>query len=396
MTILLLIRHASNDFLKEGKLPGWTPGLHINAQGQREADALARRLDHVAINVIYASPLDRAMDTAKAVAQCQHLPIEQIEDLGDTRIGEWQGKKIKDLESLDEWKHVQNDPATFRFPGGESFIEIQARLVNAVDQIIAKHPDQVVAIFSHADPIKLILTHYLKMELNQFQRLIVNPASVTVLFVNDKGASLFRLNDGGKLPAFKPEPKKQDDKKTEEKETKMAEPNILYDLNPVTHITADAVGTPGKRTFYLQGRQGATIVTLIAEKEHLSALTRAIDEMLERLEPTGKTIQVDATQMELSHPIEPTFRIGQLGLGYDAEQNLIVLIVYELAEEEGTEMVNMVRFWATREQMRALARHAAGVIAGGRPICVLCGRPIDPEGHFCPKRNGHGEKATLT
>jgi len=176
----------------------------------------------------------------------------------------------------------------------------------------------------------------------------------------------------------------------------MAEPNILHDLNPVTHITAGVIGQPGKRTFYLQGRQAATIVTLIAEKEHLTALARAIDELLERLEAGAKLIQVDALQMELSQPIEPLFRIGQLGLGFDAENNLVVLIVYALPEEENAETVDVVRFWATREQMRALARHAAGIVAGGRPICVLCGRPIDPEGHFCPKRNGHGEKAKLT
>ena len=106
-------------------------------------------------------------------------------------------------------------------------------------------------------------------------------------------------------------------------------------------------------------------------------------------------MQVTETEMELSEPIEPVFRIGQLGLGYDAEKGLLVLVAYELPEEENPSTINVVRFWATPEQMRALARHAAGVVAGGRPICVLCGRPIDPEGHFCPKRNGHGAKATL-
>lgn len=176
----------------------------------------------------------------------------------------------------------------------------------------------------------------------------------------------------------------------------MAEPNILYDLNPVTHITVGAIGVPGKRTFYLQGQQGATIVTLVTEKEQVAALIQGIDELLDRLGTGSKTAQVNALEMELSQPIEPLFRIGQLGLGYDAEQKLIVLVAYELPEDENVEVVNGVRLWATADQMRTVARYAAGVVAGGRPICVLCGRPIDPEGHFCPKRNGHGEKATLT
>ena len=100
--------------------------------------------------------------------------------------------------------------------------------------------------------------------------------------------------------------------------------------------------------------------------------------------------------MELAEPVDPVFRIGQLGLGYDQASKLLVMVAYELPEEENPATVNVVRFWATPEQMRKLARHAAVLIAAGRPLCVLCGRPIDPEGHFCPKRNGHGEKATLT
>lgn len=177
----------------------------------------------------------------------------------------------------------------------------------------------------------------------------------------------------------------------------MTDVNILYELNPVTHITVDAIGAPGKRTFYLQGRQGARIVTLVSEKQQISALAEGIDQLLERL-GTGnqsKTVQVDATEMELSQPLEPVFRIGQLGLGYDAQVGRLIVVAYELPEEENPASVNAVRFWATPDQMRALARHAAALVAAGRPICVLCGRAIDPEGHFCPKRNGHGAKATL-
>lgn len=386
MAILLLIRHASNDYLKEGRLAGWTPCVHINAEGQREADALARRLAHIPIAAMYSSPLERAVDTARTVASCHKLDVQIREELGDVRAGEWTGKPIKELAETETWKKILERPVGVHLPGGESIDEVQARMIAVIDAIVAAHPNQIVAVFSHADPLKAAIAHYLGMDLNQFQRIVINPASVTVFFFGEHGPVLWRLNDGDKLPAFKPE---------DGKEKKMPEVNIVYDLNPVTHITTGAIGKPGKRTFYLQAQQGAAIVTLVAEKEQIAALSRGIDDLLERLGTGTQIIEVNAMQMELSQPIEPLFRIGQLGLGYDAEHNLLALVAYELPEEENPATVRVVRFWATREQMRALARHAAAIVASGRPICVLCSRPIDPEGHFCPKRNGHGEHAVL-
>jgi probable phosphomutase (TIGR03848 family)/uncharacterized repeat protein (TIGR03847 family) len=400
-TVLLLIRHASNDYVKEGRLAGWTPGVHLNAVGQREADALANRLNHIPLRAIYSSPLERAVETAQAIGFCQKLTVNVRHDLGELATGEWTGKLIKELDGTDIWKEVQSHPSQVRIPGGESFTEMQSRIVGALDAIVASHPDQVIAVVSHADPLKAAIAHYLGMNLDQFQRIAISPASVTVFFFQGNTPVLFRLNDSAKLPSFKFEPeKKKIESQSEDKERKdekaMPEANILYDLNPVSHITAGVVGKPGKRTFYLQGRQGRTVVTLVAEKEQMSALSAGIDQLLERLGKGTQTLQVTAEQMELSEPLEPLFRVGQLGLGYDAEQNLVVLVAYELPQEEEAATVNVARFWATQDQMRALARHTAGIVASGRPICVLCGRPIDPEGHFCPKRNGHGEHARLT
>ncbi|MBI3914095.1 MAG: DUF3090 family protein, partial [Chloroflexi bacterium] len=131
------------------------------------------------------------------------------------------------------------------------------------------------------------------------------------------------------------------------------------------------------------------------EKDQIAAMTHGIDELLERLGERVQKTEINATEMELLQPVAPAFRIGQLGLGYDTERELIVVVAYAQPEEENPVTIDVARFWATRDQMRALARHAASVVAGGRPACVLCGRPIDPEGHFCPRRNGHGVKATL-
>lgn len=213
MTTLLLIRHASNDYLKENRFAGWIPGVHLNAQGQREADALARRLQHISIHALYASPLERARDTANAVAMCQHLDVNIVPALGDTRVGDWEGKLIKEVDQTETWKQIQSKPVGVKIGGGESIDEVQARMIAAIDQIVAKHPQQIVAVFSHADPIKSVVAHYLKMDLNEFQRIIIDPASVTVFFLDERGATLFRLNDGDKLPSFKPEEKKNDPEK---------------------------------------------------------------------------------------------------------------------------------------------------------------------------------------
>ncbi len=402
MTVLLLIRHATTDYVKEGRLAGRLPGIHLNAHGQREADALARRLNQISISAIYSSPLERAVDTAQAIGACQKLEVQIRPDLGEIQAGEWTGKLIRELEGTETWKKIQTSPVGVPLPGGESIDQVQQRMVAAIDAIVKAHPNEVVAVVSHADPLKATIAHYLGLDLNQFQRIVISPASVTVFFFGEHHSPvLFRLNDSDRLPAFKPQPEKQaDPSKGDGKERKddktMPEVNILHDLNPVTHVTVGAVGKPGKRTFYLQGRTGRTIVTLVAEKEQVAALSTGIDQLLDRLGWGSRTVQVTATQMELSEPLEPLFRIGQLGLGYDAEQNLLVLVAYELPQEEEAATVNVVRFWGTQDQMRALARHAAAIVAAGRPICVLCGRPIDPEGHFCPKRNGHGEHASLT
>ncbi len=176
----------------------------------------------------------------------------------------------------------------------------------------------------------------------------------------------------------------------------MTDANLLYDFNPVNRINTGAIGEPGHRVFYLQGRQGTSLVTLQAEKEQIVSLSAGIHEVLSKLGEKAEESDAAVLNAMLEEPIEPLFRIGQLGLGYDQEHDLLVVVAYEASMEENPDSVNVVRFWATREQMLALASQAEAAVAGGRPICVLCGKPIDPEGHFCPRRNGHGARATLT
>jgi uncharacterized repeat protein (TIGR03847 family) len=167
-------------------------------------------------------------------------------------------------------------------------------------------------------------------------------------------------------------------------------PQLIYDLNPVTHITADAIGPPGERVFYIQATQGSTLVTLLVEKEQVQALAasleRILDELGKKYPQDPPPAEIPESVMGLLSPIEPAFRVGQLGMGYDEEQNMMVLIAYELTDD--LDNMAIARFWATRAQMRALSRHGAAVCTAGRPICPLCREPINPQGHFCPRGNG--------
>jgi uncharacterized repeat protein (TIGR03847 family) len=174
----------------------------------------------------------------------------------------------------------------------------------------------------------------------------------------------------------------------------MTTPYSVFDLNPVDRITTDAVGEPGNRVFYLQARKGQRQVTLVCEKEHVAALALATEQVLLALADgdAEKVVEPDPVidgGMALEYPLEPVFRVGEVNLGYDQVSQLLVVIAYELMDEEEEGNPSVARFWATPAQMRAFSIHGQEVVAAGRPRCPMCGEPMDPEGHFCPRRNGH-------
>jgi len=179
-------------------------------------------------------------------------------------------------------------------------------------------------------------------------------------------------------------------------------PHFTYDFEAVTHIVADAIGQPGRRTFFLQARQGRLVASLIMEKQQVAALASSILQLLDELQlqhPDLEPTEAPKQLPRLVEPIDPAFRVGQLGLGYDEEHDRVVLVAQALPtgeEGEGEEGGGMTeddlpraRFFATRDQMRALSEKALGAVESGRPDCPLCGRPIDAAGHFCPRTNGH-------
>lgn len=196
MPLLLLIRHGENDFVKTGKMAGRLPGVHLNDRGQKQAEALGEALKNVPIKAIYSSPLERAMETATPIANARHLQIIQEPDIMDADIGKWQGKSWKVLRLTKVWKIVQNAPSRFRFPDGESFPEIQTRISGTLEKIIKTHnkPQDIVAVVFHADPIKLAVSHFLGLPLDNFQRLSCDTGSLTAIYAGDSGANLVKLN----------------------------------------------------------------------------------------------------------------------------------------------------------------------------------------------------------
>jgi uncharacterized repeat protein (TIGR03847 family) len=163
-----------------------------------------------------------------------------------------------------------------------------------------------------------------------------------------------------------------------------------YDLDPVTFITVGTEGPPGQRTFYLQAAQGGQVVSLLLEKEHAAALADALGRLMASLadeDPThARGLEPLASNMALLTPVQPAFRIAQMGVGVDEERHVVILLAQEGDDEAPGQRA---RFAGSYAQMLTLARHAEAVVQQGRPICPLCGGPIDPEGHFCPRRNGH-------
>jgi probable phosphoglycerate mutase len=212
MTYVLLVRHGQNDWVNKNRLAGWTPGVHLNEEGRKQVKELAERLANQPIKAIYSSPLERCMETAVAVAQPHDLPINELEAVGEVRYGDWEGKKIKKLAKEKAWFAVQHYPSRFRFPNGESFIEVQHRAVDAIESLSIQHKKEMIVIVSHADLIKLVLAHYLGTHLDLFQRIGLSPASLSVLALGENSVMrVVRVNDTG--PLQPPPPPKTDKKK---------------------------------------------------------------------------------------------------------------------------------------------------------------------------------------
>jgi probable phosphoglycerate mutase len=196
MPIVLLIRHGENEYVKKGRLAGRKPGVHLNDKGRAQAQALADSLKHLPIKAVYSSPLDRTMETAEPLAQAKKLEVVPRDGLLEVDFGKWQNRTLKELGRRKLWKTVQSAPSQMRFPEGESFAEAQQRIANELIALSKQHkPKDIFVCVGHSDMIKLAASYFIGQPLDLFQRLMVQPASVTTLSIMpDKGAYLINLN----------------------------------------------------------------------------------------------------------------------------------------------------------------------------------------------------------
>lgn len=205
-TLVLLVRHGQTPTTGTN-LPGRARGLHLSDKGQEQAAAVAERVRPLTprIGAVYASPLERTQETAAPIAKAVKKRVRTNPGLLECDFGTWTGATLKDLAELPEWKTVQRYPSGFRFPRGESFAEMQARITGAIDTLVARHPGATVVAVSHADPIKAAVAQALGTHLDLFQRIVISPCSITAVLYSTTGPVVLAVNStGGDLAALAP------------------------------------------------------------------------------------------------------------------------------------------------------------------------------------------------
>ena len=203
-TLVLLIRHGQTPTTGKN-LPGRAKGLHLAEVGQEQARAVAERLGVLKrLDAIYASPLERARETAAPLSKARQLPIRIEKGLLECDFGDWTGAELKDLMKKPEWATVQRYPSGFRFPNGESFVEMQTRISSTVHRLASAHVGGVIACVSHADPIKAVVAEALGTHLDLFQRISISTCSVSAIAYGPAGPNVLCVNSVGDLSSLAP------------------------------------------------------------------------------------------------------------------------------------------------------------------------------------------------
>ena len=193
MTTFLLIRHGHTEWVGKA-IAGRSPGVGLSEKGKGELPALVQALSSFKIHAIYSSPLDRTLETARPIASSLGIEINVREELNEIDYGEWTGRELQPLRQDPLWARYQRFRSTTRIPGGERFTEVQARVVDVIEELRQAHPEQIVALVSHGDTIRVVIAHYLGMNLDQLTRLVIEPSSVSGLRVTDYGPELLFMN----------------------------------------------------------------------------------------------------------------------------------------------------------------------------------------------------------
>ena len=218
-TLVVLVRHGVTETTGR-ELPGRAPGLHLSDDGRRQAESAAARVVALTARgngsgdakagreskagkgdkagapsaVVYASPLERTQETAAPIAAALGVEVVPEDGLLELDMGEWTGLSLATARKRKEWSTIQRYPSSFRFPGGESFVDMQARMASTVDRLRAEHPGQMVVAVSHADPIRALVAHAMGTHLDLFQRIVVSPCSLTGIAYGSEGPVVLMVN----------------------------------------------------------------------------------------------------------------------------------------------------------------------------------------------------------
>ncbi len=198
-TLVLLVRHGKTPTTGQ-VLPGRAKGLHLAPEGVKQAERAAERIAALGegkIAAVYASPMERTQETAAPIAKALKLRVRTHKGLIEADFGKWTGRKLTELNKLPEWKTVQRYPSGFRFPGGESFPEMQSRMVDAVHDLVAKHPGETIVATSHADTIKAAVAQAMGTHLDHFQRIVIGQCSVSAILYTAGGPVVLAVNSMG-------------------------------------------------------------------------------------------------------------------------------------------------------------------------------------------------------
>ena len=196
-TVVILVRHGHTP--TTGKiLPGRTKGLHLSDLGKEQAEKVASHLSSLnSISAVYSSPMERTFETAKPIAKAFGKSVRKHQGLIEADFGKWTGRKLSELRKLKDWEKVQKNPSLFRFPDGESFMEMQSRMVTTVTNICENHRGEIIVAVSHADTIKAFLTAALGTPLDLFQRLHISPCSVSPVIFGTQSPFVLAVNSTG-------------------------------------------------------------------------------------------------------------------------------------------------------------------------------------------------------
>ncbi len=196
-TTVLLVRHGKTPTTGQ-VLPGRAKGLHLADEGVQQAQLAAERISQLAkVDAVYCSPLERARETAAPIGKALGMRPQVARGLLECEFGDWTGAELKSLMKLPEWRTVQRAPSTFRFPNGESFTEMQTRIVTELDRLRSRHPGGTIVCVSHADPIKAAMAHALGTHIDLFQRIVISTCSISAIAFSHEGPVALTVNSTG-------------------------------------------------------------------------------------------------------------------------------------------------------------------------------------------------------